>query len=145
MTLWRRNAFDFDDFEKSVSSLFSDFRQSNNHQGASALVSPHFDVRENDTHYIVHGELAGVKKEDIQIDFTRGGVLHIKGEKKQEQKQDNEKYHIVERRFGSFERRMKLPTAAKAEEIKATFTDGVLELLIPKAVEQNQESRVLIG
>ena len=40
---------------------------------------------------------------------------------------------------------MKFPTAAKPEEIKATFNDGVLELLIPKAVEQNQESRVLIG
>ena len=144
MALWRRNVFDFDDFEKSVSSLFSDFRQVNNQQGASSLLSPHFDIRENDSHFIVHGELAGVKKEDIQIDFNRG-VLHIKGEKKQEQKQENEKYHVVERRFGSFERRMKFPTAAKPEEIKATFNDGVLELLIPKAVEQNQESRVLIA
>lgn len=144
MALWRRNVFDFDDFEKGVSSLFSDFRQLNNHQGGSSLLSPHFDVRENETHFIVHGELAGVKKEDIQIDFSRG-VLHIKGEKKQEQKQENEKYHVVERRFGSFERRMKLATAAKPEEIKATFNDGILELLIPKAVEQNQESRVLIG
>jgi HSP20 family protein len=144
MALWRRNVFDFDDFEKSVSSLFTDFRQSNNQQGGSTLVSPHFDVRENEIHFIVHGELAGVKKEDIQIDFARG-VLHIKGEKKQEQKQENEKYHVVERRFGSFERRMKFPTAAKPDEIKATFNDGILELLIPKAVEQNQESRVLIG
>src|SRR3990167_5217280 len=114
--LWRRNVFDFDDFEKGVSSLFSDFRQSNNHQGGSASVSAHFDVRENETHFIVHGELAGVKKEDIVIDFSRG-VLHIKGEKKQEQKQENERYHVVERRFGSFERRMKFPTAAKPEEI----------------------------
>ena len=89
-------------------------------------------------------KIKGVKKEDIQIDFSRG-VLYIKGEKKQEQKQENEKYHVVERRFGSFERRMKFATAAKPEEIKATFNDGVLELLIPKAVEQNQESRVLIG
>src|SRR3990167_2997937 len=77
MALWRRNVFDFDDFEKGVSSLFSDFRQSNNHQGGSASVSAHFDVRENETHFIVHGELAGVKKEDIVIDFSRG-VLHIK-------------------------------------------------------------------
>jgi HSP20 family protein len=144
MAVWRRNLFDFDDFEKNVSSLFSDFRQLNNQQGGSALLSPHFDVRENESHFIIHGELAGVKKEDIQIDFSRG-VLHIKGEKKQEQKQENEKYHVVERRFGSFERRMKLPTAAKPEEIKATFNDGILELLIPKAFEQNQESRVLIG
>ena len=144
MALWRRNIFDFDDFEKNVSSLFSDYRQSNNQQGSLAFVSPHFDVRENESHFIIHGELAGVKKEDIQIDFNRG-VLHIKGEKKQEQKQENEKSHIVERRFGSFERKMKLPTEARPEEIKATFNDGVLELLIPKAVEQNHESRVLIG
>ena len=40
---------------------------------------------------------------------------------------------------------MKFPTAAKPEEIKATFNDGLLELLIPKAVEQDQESRLLIG
>ena len=143
MALWRRNVFDFDDFEKNVSSLFSDFRQSNNQQGLS-LVTAHFDVRENENQFIVHGELAGVKKEDIQLDFKQG-VLHIKGEKKQEEKKDNEKYHVIERRFGSFERRMKFPTAAKAEEIKASFNDGVLEVIIPKAVEQNQESRVLIG
>ena len=143
MALWRRNIFDFDDLEKNVSSLFSDFRQANN-QGGLALFSPHFDVRENETHFIVHGELAGVKKDDIQIDFNRG-ILHIKGEKKQEQKQENERYHVVERKYGSFERKMKFPTAAKPEEIKATFNDGILELSIPKSVEQAPESRVLIA
>ena len=144
MALWRRNAFDFDEFEKSVSSLFSDFRQTNNQQSGLALVAPHFDVRENEREFVVHAELAGVKKEDIQIDF-RQGILQIKGEKKKEEKQENEKYHVIERRFGSFERKMKFPTAAKPEEIKASFTDGVLEILIPKAVEQNHESRVLIA
>lgn len=143
MALWRRNTFDFDDFEKNVSALFSDFRQSRNQGGGLVALNPHFDVRENANDFTVHAELPGVKKEDIHLDF-QNGTLIIKGEKKQEQKKEDEKYHVVERRFGSFERRMKFPTAAKAEEIKASFNHGVLELTIPKSVAQNQETRILI-
>lgn len=142
MALWRRNIFDFDDFEKNVSALFSDFRQVN--QQGSALLNPSFDVRENESQFTIHAELAGIKKEDLQIDFKQG-ILHIKGEKKQEERSEKEKYHVLERRYGSFERRMKFPTAAKPEDIKATFNDGVLELIIPKSQAENQESRVLIN
>ena len=144
MALWRRNILDFDDFEKNVSSLFSDFRQTNNPKGNLSFLNPDFDIRENDSNFIVHAELAGVKKEDIILDFKNGNLI-IKGEKKQEEKQDNEKSHVLERRFGSFERRMRFPTSAKPDDIKASFNNGVLEVLIPKSVEQNQETRVLIN
>lgn len=144
MALWRRNILDFDDFEKNVSSLFSDFRQTNNPKGNLSFLNLDFDIRENDSNFIVHAELAGVKKEDIILDFKNGNLI-IKGEKKQEEKQDNEKSHVLERRFGSFERRMRFPTSAKPDDIKASFNNGVLEVLIPKSVEQNQETRVLIN
>ena len=87
MALWRRNGFDFDEFEKSVSSLFSDFRQTNNQQSGLALVAPHFDVRENEREFVVHAELAGVKKEDIQIDFRQAFCrLKVKRKKKKNKK-----------------------------------------------------------
>ena len=141
MALWRKN--DFDDFEHGVSSLFSDYRNGRgNNNNQLSLVNPHFDVRETDSHFFVHAEFPGVKKEDIQIDFHNGNLI-VKGEKKQ-QKEQNDKYHVYERRYGSFERRIKFPTSAKPEDIKASLVDGVLEVQIPKQVEESGVSRVPI-
>ena len=138
MALWRRK--DFDDLEKEVCNLFSGYR---NGKDQLNLLNPHFDVKEKDDHFLVHAETPGVKKEDIHVDF-RDGSLIVKGEKKQE-KEKNDQYHIYERKYGSFERRIKFPTSAKAEEVKATLTDGVLEIYIPKHEGENQQSRVTVN
>jgi len=92
------------------------------------------DVSENDNSYTVHASLPGIKAEDVEISFT-DNTLTIKGETKDERVDENEKWHLRERRFGSFMRSLSLPTAIKSDAIEANFVDGVLTLTLPKAEE----------
>ena len=95
------------------------------------LLSPNIDIKETDKNYAISVEVPGVAKEDVDIQVD-GNTLIIHGEKKQERKEDKENYHCVERHFGSFERVLTLPKDANAENIDATFKDGVLNINIKR-------------
>jgi HSP20 family protein len=92
------------------------------------------DIIENTDDYVVKASLPGVKPEDIDITFDNN-VLTIKGEIKTEDEIDEARYHLRERRFGSFTRSFSLPTNIKADAIQASFNDGVLTMTLPKAEE----------
>jgi len=105
----------------------------------SAAWMPVLDVKESDKQYTVHAELPGIKKEDINIDFDKG-ILTISGEKKDEKKEENEKWHRVERSYGKFSRSLVVPEGVTPEQIKAKFDNGVLEVTFPKPeIEQKKE------
>ena len=98
---------------------------------AAARWSPSVDVAENDAAYVVTAELPGAKKEDVSLEL-HGDVLTIRGEKRSEREEKNERRHLVERTFGSFERSFTLPQNADGDRVAATFKDGVLTVTIPK-------------
>ena len=79
-----------------------------------------------------------VSKEDINIELNNG-VLNISGAKKQEKKEENDKYHRVERFYGSFSRSIAVPEGISEEDIKARLDIGVLEVTIPKPPEKKPE------
>jgi HSP20 family protein len=91
-----------------------------------------FDTREA---VVLKAELAGMNPDDIQIE-VEDNVLTIKGERRFEEKVDEERYYRVERRFGSFQRSLALPQGVKADEIAAAYDDGILTVTIPKAEEE---------
>ncbi|MDY6825050.1 MAG: Hsp20/alpha crystallin family protein [Thermodesulfobacteriota bacterium] len=111
--------------------LFEDF-------GMPALTNreaswvPAIDVSETDNEYLVKAELPGLKKEDIDISLNNG-ILTLKGEKKQEKKDDNENYHFRESYFGTFTRSLRLPNDASEEKVDATYHDGVVTVSVPKS------------
>jgi HSP20 family protein len=92
---------------------------------------PAMDVTENDDHYTVTTELPGAKKEDVTVEF-HDGMLTIRGEKRWEREEKDEKRRHVERSFGTFSRSFSLPADADAEHIEARFEDGVLSVEIRK-------------
>lgn len=92
------------------------------------------DVTENDENYTVHASVPGISAEDLDISFTEN-TLTIKGETKEESVDENEKWHLRERRSGSFMRSVTLPAAVNADAIEARFENGVLKLNLPKAEE----------
>jgi HSP20 family protein len=92
------------------------------------------DVAETDDDFVVKASLPGMKPEDLEITYD-SNVLTIKGEIKDEQEVDEKRYHLRERRFGSFSRSVTLPTTIKADAIDARFDAGVLTLHLPKAEE----------
>jgi len=95
---------------------------------------PALDLSETQDGFVVETALPGLKPEDIEI-TVENNVLTIKGETRRENEDKNRSYHRVERSFGSFQRTVGLPSTVKADQIKASLTDGVLRLDIPKAEE----------
>ena len=63
------------------------------------------------------------------------GLLTIQGERQFDQESSEQQFHRVERRYGAFRRSITLPAQVQAEQIEATFDNGVLEIVVPKAEE----------
>jgi len=103
-------------------------------QGNSGLFGPPVNVEENSEGLVLTAELPGVKPEDVDLDLENN-VLTIRGEKREEQTSEEGRVHLWERRYGSFQRSFTLPRTVKAEDIRATFRDGVLTVHMPKAPE----------
>lgn len=97
--------------------------------------TPAVDVRESADEIRVRAELPGLTREDIQVNIENN-VLTIAGEKKAEvNEQEEGDWHLVERRYGRFERSFTLPRTVDAQGIAATFQDGILTVTLPKAEE----------
>ena len=99
---------------------------------------PAVDVFDTKDAVVLKAELAGMDPDDIQIE-VEDNVLTIKGERKFEEKVDDERYYRVERRFGSFQRSLALPQGVKADDISASYEDGILEVRVPKAEEEKPQ------
>jgi HSP20 family protein len=95
---------------------------------------PAVDVSETDSEMVVRAEFPGMTQDDIELNL-QDNVLTLKGEKKQEKKEEKENYHRIERCYGSFTRSFTLPAGVKYDDVKATFKDGVLEIVLPKSEE----------
>lgn len=93
---------------------------------------PSIDVVEGSDSLTLTAEVPGMTKDDIEVTVDNG-VLALRGEKKEEKTTEEAGYHRVERRYGQFERRIRLPQYVDANKIKATYKDGVLKLTMPKA------------
>jgi len=95
---------------------------------------PAVDIREEDSRYVIHADVPGVKPEDIEVQME-DGVLSVRGHRESETAEQREDYRRVERVRGSFFRRFALPDTADADGISAKCKDGVLEIVIPKQVK----------
>jgi HSP20 family protein len=93
---------------------------------------PAFDIAENEKDYLVTAELPGIDIKDVDITLSEG-ILTVKGEKKQEKEESSEGFHRIERRYGSFNRSFRIPGKIAAEKIDASYKDGVLKVVLPKA------------
>jgi len=107
---------------------------------ASGMAAPRIDVSESDQQLKVRAELPGVDQNDVEITLT-DDVLTIRGEKKVEQEDKQENYHVMERSYGSFARSIRLPLTTNPDQVQATFRDGVLTVTLPKPAETQQKER----
>jgi HSP20 family protein len=106
--------------------------------------APAADVSETEGEYMIKADLPEVRKEDVSI-TVQDGVLTLSGERRQQQREDTEKVHRVERAYGSFARRFALPENADEQGIRAESRDGVILIHIPKQkVVQPQPRQITI-
>ncbi|MBN2536939.1 Hsp20/alpha crystallin family protein [candidate division WOR-3 bacterium] len=94
--------------------------------------APPLDIEETENEITVRAEIPGMKKEDIKISLT-GDTLSISGERRHETEQRGKTYHRIERAYGRFMRTLVLPNDVQADKVKAAYSDGILELTMPKS------------
>jgi len=104
--------------------------------------TPPVDIYEDEDQLVVRAELPGVKREDIDIQIT-DDTLVISGERKFEEGDGKRNYLRVERAYGPFHRTFSIGVPVRASRVKASYKDGILEVVIPKA-EETRPKRVQV-
>jgi HSP20 family protein len=98
---------------------------------------PAVDLEESETEFVLTAELPGLTEKDVEIEFDQN-MLTFKGEKRterEETKEKNGRWHVIERSHGQFVRSFTLPPAVDPSKAKADFRDGVLTVHLPKRKE----------
>ena len=144
MQMWRP----FENLRREVDRLFEDFTLSPFRlpfrrpafdiepfwAPESWVAVPAVDFVEKDNAYEVHADLPGMDEKDIEVKIANG-VMTIKGQKEENKEEKKEDFHLRERRFGSFERALKVPDTVDTDKIEASFKKGVLTVTLPKTAE----------
>lgn len=92
---------------------------------------PAVDVADEKAQITVKADIPGMSKDQIEVS-VHNDVLTIKGEKKQEKEVKEKDYIRTERSYGSFSRSFTLPAEVDAANVKASYKEGVLEIVLPK-------------
>lgn len=119
---------------------FSDMFRSN----WTAMAESEFRVEEKveGGSYVVRADLPGIDPDkDVHITCANGRV-EIRAERRSEVKEDKEGMHRSEIRYGSFLRSLPLPAGADSDDVKATYTDGVLEVRMPMSEGKAGPTRI---
>jgi HSP20 family protein len=96
--------------------------------------SPAFDVRETKDGYVFSADLPGMSEDALDISLD-GNTLTVAGSREEEHREESERVHMYERRYGSFSRSFALPEGVDSDKIEARLEHGVLKLTVPKKPE----------
>ncbi len=119
-----------DDFDRLIDRFFS--RDFDIWEGPRAF---DVDIYEDAENVVIKAELPGINKEDISVSLTEDTVT-ISGKKAEEKKIEKENYYRKEIRTGSFSRSFTLPCAVDKDKVKATYKNGILEIVLPKSEKE---------
>ncbi|WNE41943.1 MAG: Small heat shock protein IbpB [Mycoplasmataceae bacterium] len=101
------------------------------------------ELKEDNSNYYVKAELPGFEKENIDINIDNNKIS-IHAEKKEEIEEDNFRYEFSEINYGSFSRTFSFSTPVNSENVKASFKNGILHLVIPKLISSEKTSKINI-
>jgi HSP20 family protein len=138
------------DWLSNVRSLQREMEQLLDYFGSSKPPLVHFarmwepaiDVYETETEVVVLVELAGIKQDEIEV-VVDGNTLVIRGERKEDALRSKKTYYQMEIQRGPFERGILLPSTVNPDRAKASYEDGLLQIVLPK-LQQEQALRVKI-
>jgi HSP20 family protein len=136
-------ARELDTLQTDINHVFDTFFGERTANSASRRWVPAMDLAETDDQLVLRADLPGLDKDDVNIE-VKDGVLTVSGERKAEHEETKNGYHRVERAYGGFSRSLALPRGIDAEQVRAGFDKGVLEVRIPKPAERKSH-RVQIG
>jgi HSP20 family protein len=105
---------------------------------------PAVDVFNRDGDLVVRAELPGIDPEKDAEITVKDGVLTIRGERKHEDRSEDNGMYRVESSYGAFERTVLLPRDVSDDDIRASYENGILEVVVPKAGEMTAGKRIPI-
>ena len=104
-------------------------------------MEPQIEIREEPNAYVVHVDVPGMQREDVQVEVSDDSLI-LKGERKMERTEEGKRILMTERSYGAFVRTLPLPEDVNREEVSATFKEGVLEVRFGRV--QVQKNRRII-
>jgi HSP20 family protein len=132
-------------FQDEMNRMFEQFFRGGTGEEAGWGVrtwAPPVDIYETDDALVLKAELPGISKDDVSVEIHQN-TLSLRGQRKHEAEVKEDRYHRVERAYGTFQRSFVLPTLVDQEHVQATYKDGILELRLPKS-EAAKPKRVAI-
>ncbi len=137
-TLMRRMQDDFD-------RIFSGFAPGRGFAGLADTAGradwvPAIDVFQRANELVIRADIPGMSREDLSVEVGEN-ALTISGERKFDHEEEREGVFRSERSYGSFCRVIPLPEGAVADNAKANFKDGVLEVVVPTPPQEVQRGR----
>lgn len=134
--------FDRDPFhrlQQQMDDLIASFsREWDGGNWLSADFHPTLDVSETDEAIQIKVDLPGIKPEEVDVE-VRNNVLEVTGERKEEREEKGKTWHRTERRVGRFARSLPLPCEVQEDKVVAECSNGVLNILLPKAEQAKSE------
>jgi HSP20 family protein len=131
--------------QEQLNRVFGDMLERAGDESNLTPWAPAVDIFETEHELVVKADLPDVNPQDLDI-RVENNILTIRGERKFENKVNEENYLRVERAYGSFSRSFSLANSVKSEAIKADYQNGVLTLSIPKREEAKpKQIKVNVG
>ena len=127
---WRSSWREMEELRRDMNRLFGDVPRESRWRAAPEY--PAMNVWTDENNAVLTAELPGVKPEDIDIS-VEDELLTLRGNRQREELEEGMTYHRRERRFGPFSRTFRLPFRVEADAVEATFQNGILGVVLPRA------------
>ena len=128
---------------RTMSSLFGHMNNDWT-DNQTMMQSPSVNIKESDEVFQVELAAPGLKKEDFSIEVKEDQLI-IKVEKREEENKETDTYKRMEFKYSTFTKKFYLPNEVDAENIKANYSDGILNLIIPKMKQEELVKRIEIS
>jgi HSP20 family protein len=143
MTRWTDTFRELQKFQNHINRLYNEnlsaYGRTAEQEGIAVAWAPPVDVAETPDHLTFQIEVPGFKENELTL-RAENGVLTVEGERKFEEEKKDRSYHRVERAYGRFSRSFSLPVNVSTDNVKASLTDGVLSIEMPKREEAKPKS-----
>ncbi len=127
----------FRSLQSEINRLFDRDLDSSN--GQMTAWPMRVDIREDENQIVIKADVPGMEQKDINVNVDNG-QLTISGERKFNDEENKDNYHRLERAYGKFSRSFSLPNTTDTGKISAAYTNGVLEVTLPKLEEAKPRS-----
>ncbi|MFW6178324.1 MAG: Hsp20/alpha crystallin family protein [Desulfohalobiaceae bacterium] len=111
--------------------------------GKLALWQPATDAYETESEYVIQMELPGLSREEISLE-VKGKELWVSGERRMIKEATGSNYHILERCYGPFARKFKLPEEVDQNRVQASFVHGLLSISMPKVAKRPKYQKIKV-